>query len=328
MNGWIEKNEKLKERIERQLRDLPEIFTEFYIDMQGDGKSNATIKNYISYVEHFMKYITNNQYDENFYNDIKPIIIKKYIISLSTRESNGQIIKTSDDYQAVRWSAINTFFNFLTVNEYITENPMLKTKRPKINTEHNVVYLTKDEIAIVMKSIETNYTGHMLTRDKAIIGLALATGLRVSALVQINIEDIDFNNNTVKVVEKRTKTRIIVFGNNTKQLLQDWINVRNSFYGEVGTTALFISQWKRRITTNGVRDLVTKYTKGINKHITVHKLRATAGTQAAAAGVNIQTIADMLGHESIQTTRRYVNVLDQERSTAIKTLDGLTIQNG
>ena len=321
MNGWIEKNEKLKQQIEKHLKLLPPIFTEFYIDMQGDGKSYATIKNYLGYVEHFMNYVTNGNICDDWYLSIKAPLIKKYIISLSTRKIGDEIVKTSDDYQALRWSAINTFFGFLMVNEYIKQNPMLKTKRPKINTEHSVTYLTKTEIAEVMDSINKNYTGNMLTRDKAIVGLSLATGIRISALVQINIEDVDFDNNTIKVVEKRTKTKLIQFGDNTKALLQDWIKVRTQYYGDVDTSALFLSQWKRRITTNGVRNLVSKYTKDINKHITPHKLRATAATQAAAAGINVQTIQNMYGHSSIQTTMRYVKALDSEKNKAINIMD-------
>lgn len=323
MNGWIEKNEKLKQQIEKHLQTLPPVFTEFYVDMQGDGKSYTTIKNYLSYVEHFMNYVTNGNINDNWYSNIKAPLIKQYIISLSTRKIGDETTKTSDDYQALRWSAINTFFRFLMVNEYIKQNPMLKTKRPKINTEHSVTYLTKTEIAEVMDSIGKNYTGKMLTRDRAIVGLALSTGIRVSALVQINIEDIDFDNNTIKVVEKRTKTKNIQFGDNTKILLQDWIRTRERYYGDVDTSALFLSQWKRRITTNGVRDLVSKYTKNINKHITPHKLRATAATQAAAAGVNVQTIQDMYNHSSIQTTMRYVKALNSEKKKAVNIMDNI-----
>lgn len=321
MNGWVEKNENLKRQIEEHLSTLPEIFTEFYIDMQGDKKSYATIKNYITYVEHFMNYVTKGNIREDWYLSIKTPLIKKYIISLSTKQNKDEINKISDDYQALRWSAINTFFKFLVLNEHIEQNPMLKTKRPQINTEHSVTFLTKSEIAEVMNSIGKNYTGKMLTRDRAIIGLSLATGIRVSALVQINLEDIDFNNNTIKVVEKRTKTKTIKFGDNTKALLQDWIKTREEYYKDVDTSALFLSQWKRRITTNGVRDLVTKYTKNINKHITPHKLRATAATQAAAAGVNVQTIQDMYNHGSIQTTMRYVKALNSEKEKAIDIMD-------
>ena len=323
MNGWMEKNEKLKLKIATMLKDLPPIFTEFYVDMQGDRKSNDTIKNYIRYVAHFMDYITGGVPQNDFYLNVTASKIKQYIISLSTITSSTDVKRTSDDYQALRWSAINTFFKFLMLNDYIKQNPMLKTKRPQVNTEHTVVYLSKREISKVMNSIEQDYTGHMLTRDKAIVGLALATGMRVSALVQINLEDIDFNTNSVKVIEKRAKTRTLYFGDNTKVLLENWINTRNKYYSDVETTALFLSQWKRRITTNGVRNLISKYTKNIGKHITPHKLRATAATQAAAAGVNVQTIQDMYGHDSIETTMRYVKALNKEKKDAVNIMDKL-----
>jgi site-specific recombinase XerD len=323
MNGWIEKNEKLKQQIEKHLKTLPEIFTEFYVDMQGDGKSYTTIKNYISYVEHFMNYVVDGNHRDDWFVSIKASLIKQYIASMSTRTNNDSTVKTSDDYQALRWSAINTFFKFLMLNEHIKQNPMSKTKRPKINTEHAVTYLTKKEIAEVMSSIEKNYTGKMLTRDRAIVGLSPSTGIRVSALVQINIEDIDFDNNTIKVVEKRTKTKEIHFGDNTKALLQAWLQTREQYYSDVETSALFLSQWKRRITTNGVRDLVAKYTKNINKHITPHKLRATAATQAAAAGVNVQTIKEMYNHGSIQTTMRYVAAINGEKKKAVNIMDNI-----
>ena len=319
----MEKNEALKYKIENNLKTLPPIFTEFYVDMQGDGKSNTTIKNYIEYVAHFMNYVTDGAVKNDFYINITPAKIKQYIISLATRKVGDDINKTSDDYQALRWSAINTFFKFLMINDYIQQNPMLKTKRPKINTEHTVTYLSKTEISKVMDAIEQHYTGNMLTRDKAIVGLALATGIRVSALVQINIEDIDFVHNSVRVIEKRTKTRTLYFGENTKKLLQDWMVVRTEYYSDVDTTALFLSQWKRRITTNGIRNLITKYTQDIDKHITPHKLRATAATQAAAAGVNVQTIQDMYGHGSIQTTMRYVKALNKEKKAAVNIMDKL-----
>jgi integrase/recombinase XerC len=323
MNGWIEKNEKIKKQIESKLTTLPPIFTEFYIDMQGDGKSNTTIKNYIEYVAYFMNYVTEGVQNNNFYINVTPAMVKRYLSTLSTKQNGNKLLKMSDDYQALQWSAINTFYKFLMMNDYIKQNPMQKTKRPKINTEHTVTYLSQEEISKVMNNVDTNYTGNMLTRDKAIIGLALATGLRVSALVQINIEDIDFDNNCIKVIEKRTKTKTIHFGDNTKALLQDWIINRNKYYVDVDSNALFLSQCKTRITTNGVRWLITKYTQNIDKHITPHKLRATAATQAAAKGVSVQTIKDMYGHSSIQTTMRYVQALDKEKEEAINIMDKL-----
>ena len=152
----------------------------------------------------------------------------------------------------------------------------------------------------------------------------LSTGLRVSAVTQINIEDVDLENNTIKVIEKGNKVRTISFGNNLNALIWQCIEDREKYFPEAETNALFLSQWKRRMTTQAVRDLVSKYTEGIQgKHITPHKLRSSAATNLAASGVSIQAIAKVLGHENIQTTRRYVEVLDSEANHATNILDDL-----
>jgi integrase/recombinase XerD len=92
----------------------------------------------------------------------------------------------------------------------------------------------------------------------------------------------------------------------------------------VDTEALFISQSRQRLTVEGVRRLMEKYANGINgKHITPHKMRSSAATNLAKAGVDIQTIADILGHSSVTTTQRYAAVLEQNKQQATDALDDL-----
>jgi len=201
---------------------------------------------------------------------------------------------------------------------------MEKTNRPKINTEHKVTYLKREEINMVINEIKTNSTESKRSRDLCLVSLALSTGLRVSAITQINIDDIDFVNHTISVVEKGNKVRAISFGDNLAELIKQCIEDRETYFPNAESNALFLSQWKRRMTTQAVRDLVAKYTKNIHgKHITPHKLRASAATNLAASGVSIQAIAKVLGHENIQTTRRYVEVLDEEAEKATNVLDNL-----
>lgn len=330
-NGRLEKELIAEERMKRILTELPEIFSEFYYSMRASKKSYTTMDAYVNYVKNFMNFITNNNPTNDFYKRVTATDIEQYLISLETREVNGKIVRTGDCIQAVRWSALNTFFDFL-VNkkEYLTKNPMEKTDRPSINTEHKVVYLVKDEIQQIMDAIDDMCVDEKITetiaiRDKTILGLFLATGLRAGALININIEDIDFDNNIIKVIEKRQKTRDIPFGEQTKKLLQTWINIRNEKYPDIETTALFVSRNHNRISYDAVLDLVKKYTAaaGITKHITPHKMRSSVATNLAANGTDIQTIKNILGHTQITTTQRYVAVLDEEREKAINTLDQL-----
>lgn len=325
-SGRLEKENKLRIKIENRLASLPSILAEFYNDMRGDRKSFTTIDTYTNYVISFMNYVSKDCYDEEFYKHVTTQTIKQYLVSLQTRNVNGQTVRTGDDIQAARWSALNTFFVFLVNNDYITENPMIKTKRPKIRTEHKVTYLTQEEIKEVFNNIKKYAGEKLLNRDMALISLFISTGLRNSALTQINIEDVDFANNTIKVVEKGGKTRDVQFGINMRGLLLSWLKDRELYFSDTETNALFVSQLKERISIYTIGQLVEKYTNTIEgKHITPHKLRATACTLMSSQGVPIQVIKEMVGHENIQTTTRYVGVLEREKENATNILDGTII---
>lgn len=323
MNGRLEKEIKSKDKMNIKLKSLPNIFEEFYVYLNGDHKSYTTIERYINYVQDFMLYINNGSNDNEFYRRITPTAIKRYITALETQNKNGEIIRLGDEIQATRWSALNTFFNFLTEEDYIEINPMTKTKRPKVKTKHKVTYLTPDEIQFVLNKIEKEGKMKLKNRDLCIVALGLSTGLRVSAIVQINIEDINFNTNKIKVIEKGNVTREVDIGNNMRGLLLNWIKDRELYFNVENNSALFVSQHNKRMCTDAVRDLIAKYTVDLNKHITPHKLRSSAAMNLYSSGVGILSIASILGHENITTTQRYTSAYDEEKENATNILDNL-----
>lgn len=322
MNGRLEQELKYATKITNKLAELPDVFTEYYYYLEAEGKSYTTLMNYISHNADFMNYFCTNGRDNEFYLRVTPTDVNRYMASIRHKEVNNKIVRVGDDIRAARWTSLNVFFAFLKNNNYIKENPLDKTNRPKIKTEHKVTYLTKQEINNVLDEIRLTSTKRKRSRDLCLVSLALSTGLRVSAIIQINVEDVDLENNVIKVVEKGNKVRTINFGNNLGELLYQCIQDREKCFKGAETNALFLSQWKKRMTSQAVRDLVSKYTKNTtHKHITPHKLRASAATNLAASGVSIQAIAKVLGHENIQTTRRYVEVLETESKLATDVLD-------
>ena len=324
MDGRIEQENKLKKKNEEKLNDLPHIFSEFYSYMEADQKSYITMKHYIEHVSEFMNTITNGVYDETFYKNVTVAQIREYIISLRTRIEKGKEVKNSDSIQAKKWSALNCFFEFLVMDDYIDTNPMLKTKRPKNRKEKPIVYLEQNEINIIMDKIRSESKPQFVNRDLAIISLGVGTGIRVGALVQINVKDIDFKENTIHVIEKGAKERYLKFGQNTRNILSAWLIDRSTYFKDIDSDALFISQWKQRLTVEGVRKLMKKYADGINgKHVTAHTMRKSAATNMVKAGIDIQTVADILNHQNIQTTRRYAAVLDDNKQKATEALDSL-----
>ena len=325
MNGRLEKELLAEKKMQDKLKAFPKIFTEYYVYLRAAKKTYTTIGVYINYVIHFAKYLGGNTIDDNFYQHVGTSEIEGYIISLETKEVNGQLQRVGSDIQCARWSGLNTFFEFCVKRGYLMENPVAKTTRPKNTEEHTVTYLTKAEIKRIMKSIDQNPSDVMRIRDKTIVSLALSTGMRVGAIINLNIDDINFDENFIRVIEKGNKSRSIPIGENTAQLLQDWIAVRNMTFTNIDTNALFISRKNVRITSEAVGDMIKRYASdaGINKHITPHKCRSSAATNLAAAGVDIQTIGHMLGHRSTNTTLRYISVLDEKKKEATGILDKL-----
>ena len=324
MSGRIEQENKLKRKIEEKLGTLPMIFSEFYNYMEADQKSYATIKHYIEYVSDFMDVVFKEGNKNEFYKHIAVSDIREYIVSLRRRVEDGKEIKNGDSMQATRWSALNTFFNFLVMDDYLDINPMTKTRRPKNRTEKPIVYLDENEINSVLDKIKEESKPQFVNRDLAIIALGIGTGMRVGALTQINVEDIDFKNNTIHVIEKGNKERYLQFGLNTRNILSAWLIDRSTYFGEVETNALFISQWRQRLSVEGVRKFMKKYADGINgKHITPHKMRSSAATNMAKSGIDIQTIANILGHQSVTTTQKYAAILDENKQQATNALDNM-----
>ena len=325
MNGRLEKELLAEKKMQDKLKTLPKIFHEYYIYLRAAKKTYTTIGTYMNYVVHFAKYLGDDKINDDFYKSASTSDIEGYIISLETKEVKGQLQRVGSDIQCARWSGLNTFFEFCVKRGYLAENPVAKTTRPKNTEEHAVTYLTRPEIKRIMKAIDKNQSDVIRVRDKTIMTLALSTGMRVGAIVNLNVDDINFDENVIRVIEKGNKQRGIPIGENTAQLLQDWIEVRNEAFADIDTNALFISRKNVRITSKAVGDMIKRYAEsaGINKHITPHKCRSSAATNLAASGVDIQTIGHMLGHKSTNTTLRYISVLDEKKKEATGILDKL-----
>lgn len=320
-NGRLEQENKLKKRIDQRLEGLPYIFEEFYNYMDADNKSYGTCLHYIDYVADFMRYISKD--DDEFYKNASVSEIRNYIASLRRRNEDGVEIKNSDSIQAARWSALNTFYNFLVMDDYISINPMSKTKRPKNRKQNEIIYLEPHEINHIIDRIHKEAKEVFVNRDLAIVMLGISTGLRVSAMVAINISDIDFRNNSIRVIEKGNKERIVKFGSNVRNILSQWLLDRNTYFDTLDTDALFISYLRTRMSTDGINKILKKYTNDIDKNITPHSLRKSCATNAYITGTDIRTIASMLGHSSVNTTMKYAAAVDGKRDAAVSALDNL-----
>ena len=323
MGGRLEKEDRAKEKMEKKLEDLPSIFRLFYDWMDAREKSYTTMDNYINHVVEFMNFYTKGKKNDKFYRSVTDSDIEKYMTSIRRKNINGDYVEVGDDIRAAKWSSLNTFFKFLSQKKHIESNPMLLTERPKIKTKHTVTYMNAKEIESVFNKIAEDARPMVKNRDTCIIAMGLSTGLRVSAIVNIDIEDIDFRARTIRVVEKGRKTREIKFGDNLRNLLLIWIKDRELYFNGQDTGPLFLSQLKQRMSVDSVEKLVKKYTSHLPKRITPHKLRSSAAMNLHGAGVDVLTIASILGHENVTTTQRYVRAYDEDKANAANILDDM-----
>lgn len=323
-NGRLEKEIQEMQKINKKISSMPKVIKDYYYYLEAADKSYTTIKTYINYIKNFMDYCTNGIYDENFYKKVTSSTINEYMSSLRYKvNENGETERIGNSIRATRWSALNTFFIYLKTNQLITSNPMEQTFRPSSKQDKNVVYLDEDEIKKCLDNVRQLATEKFVNRDMCIISLGISVGLRVSAITQINIEDIDFKNNTLQVIEKGNKYRVINFGDNLKQKFIACIEDRNLYYPDIKTNALFISRKRNRISVSAIEDMIEKYTKNIDKPITPHKLRATCATNLYKKTGDIYMVAEQLGHANIATSKIYTQIDHEAKIKAANILDNL-----
>lgn len=323
MQGRLEKEKTARDKMESKLEKLPPIFTLFYNWMDARDKSYTTMDNYINHVSEFMEFYTKGKKNNKFYETVTDDDIERYMTFIRRKNINGKEIEVGDGIRAAKWSSLNTFFKFLSQKKHIDNNPMLLTERPRDKTSHTVTYMTPNEIESVFKRIYEEARPMVKNRDVCIVAIGLGTGLRVSAIVNINVEDIDFKTNTIRVIEKGRKIRDIGIQNSLRNILLIWMKDRELYFEGEETGPLFISQKKSRLSVDSVEELVRKYTNHLPKKITPHKLRSSAAMNLHGAGVDILTIASILGHANVATTQRYTRAYDEDKANASKILDGL-----
>ena len=207
----------------------------------------------------------------------------------------------------------------------ISVNPTVIVDMPKLH-KREIVRLDYDEVADLLDYVEHGgdaMTGMKKTyfeknkvRNLALITLLLGTGIRVSECVGLDIEDIDFKNNRIRIIRKGGKEDFVYFGDEVCEALAAYYNERKTINAKDGHEhAFFLSIQKRRITVQAVEDLVKDAAGHVTtvKHITPHKLRSTYGTSLYRETGDIYLVAEVLGHNDVNTTRRHYAALDEDR---------------
>lgn len=323
MSGKFEKEMKTERQIKNRLENAPAILSEYYYSMMGSGKSYETSYRYLNYILSFISFTFKDRCDEEFYKHIKPSHINKYMASLRTKEVNGKSERTSDSYREVQWVALHSFFKFL-VPDYLDINPVASTQKPKNKDNPKVTFLTTEEISKVLNNVHVSAPERFVNRDLCVLKLGFSTGLRVSAIIQIDIDDIDFQRNQIRVIEKGDYDHYVFIGENLKKQIMLWLEDRQKYFPNCNTNALFISQRKQRMSDDTVGEMLSKYSVGAtDKHVTPHVMRHSCATNLYEATGDIYLCAKQLNHASVSTTQIYAELSKEKQKMAASLLDGM-----
>ena len=250
--------------------------------------------------------------------------IEEYLEYISYYHKDSREITNEERGKSRKLASLRSFYNYFYQTEQIEKNPAILIPMPKLH-QKEIVRLDTDEVAILLDQVEdgTNLTKSQKkyhektkTRDTALLTLLLGTGIRVSECVGLDMEDVDFKNNGIKIRRKGGYETVVYFGEEVEQALLEYIEQRKHTIPLSGHEhALFLSIQNRRITVRAVENLVKKYASNVTtlKKITPHKLRSTYGTSLYRETGDIYLVADVLGHKDVNTTKKHYAALEDER---------------
>lgn len=224
--------------------------------------------------------------------------------------------------RARKLSALKSFYKYLTVGIHVIENDPTKNIEGPQKKKTLPKFLSLSESERLLTAVRSDELSKTKERDYAILVLFLNCGMRLSELVGINLSDIDRDMESLRVLGKGAKERLIYLNDACRDALRDYLSIRAA--NEVQTkdkNALFLSSRHSRISNKTVQWVVYKYLKAAgleNKHFSTHKLRHTAATLMYQSGnVDVRVLKDILGHEQLNTTQIYTHVSDENMKRAI-----------
>ncbi|MDD3656306.1 MAG: tyrosine recombinase [Atribacterota bacterium] len=285
-------------------------------------KSTNNIKEYRKYLKEKKNFSQNtiNAYMKDiisliqFSKDIKKVdsltdlnyqMLRSYIVYLKQKNYSDRTI-------ARKISSFRVFYRYLVQQDYINRNPAEYIQIPRIKKKLPD-FLFLEEVLRLIDSIKTDKP--IGIRDKAILELLYGTGIRVTELSTLDTDDISLDDDTMKVLGKGSKERILPLSQPVKNALKNYLKVREliprkNYYESISGKAMFISCFGERLSTRSIRMIINKNMRlaCLNKKISPHVFRHTFATHLLNGGADLRSVQELLGHESLSTTQIYTHI--------------------
>ncbi len=261
--------------------------------------SPYTVRNYTTDLLDFFQFIRDRGSDS--LREVDKHVLRDYLSFLMEQG----LVKASI---ARKLSAIRSFYRYLVREEILTVNPIQKTSSPKLD-RRLPSFLTIDEIRRILEAPDV--VTPQGQRDRALLELLYASGLRVSELTKLNLEQVNLDTREIRTWGKGAKERMVLMGEPAARALADYLS-HNSLEFPDGkrNRALFLNRYGERLTERSVQSLLAKYAKktGIGKRVYPHMFRHTFATHLLDGGADLRVVQELLGHASLSSTQIYTHV--------------------
>ena len=265
------------------------------------GYSSYTILNYDEDIVEFYDFLNNNKLE---FKDVTYKVIRSYLMKLHDLSYKRTTISR-------KISSLRSFYKYLAKESVIADNPFLLVSLPK-KEKKLPSFLYYNELEDLFKI--PNMNEPLGQRNRLILELLYATGIRVGELVKIKLTDIDFNNRIVRITGKGNKMRDVIYGDYCKDILNIYLN---DGYLKLSSNEknqyLILNNRGGKITERSIRYIIDNIIKStsLKKHVTPHTIRHTFATHMLESGADLLTVQELLGHESLSTTQIYTHVTNE-----------------
>lgn len=326
------------------LDDMPKYVTTFFRSIEY-SKAARTRLGYARDLKSFYEYLCDTNpslkgkqpidISLDIINQLESEDIEEYLEYLKYYKKDGREYTNGERSIKRKLMSLRVFMNYLYKNKKIDGNPAIIVDTPKIH-DKAIVRMEPNEVAQFLDNVEygNKLTDHQQkyhektkVRDLAIMTLMLGTGIRVSECVGLDINDIDFDTDRIKIVRKGGYEAYVYFGKEARAAILDYLEERKKIIAVDGhEQALFLSNQRKRISVRSVENMVKKYATITTplKHITPHKLRSTYGTSLYQQTSDIYLVADVLGHKDVNTTKKHYADIDEWQKMRAK--DAVTLR--
>ena len=287
-----------------KISDYLEGFKEYMVVKQF---TDRTIGTYLNYVDLFEKYLKQKGIEK--IEDVIRSVIDQYQIDLTTKNRYTKMNLAIATQQS-RLVSIMSFFKFLNRRGYIEINPTSHIELPKVSKRPPSNYLSYKEVLKLLRA--ASGTDLLGLRDKAMLELLYSVGLRNSELRGLAVYDIDFTNETIRIFGKGRKERIVPIGKVALDYIQEYMEKSRPFLlkRDKPTDIIFLSKRGRKMDIGTLPDIISRCRAktDITKRVGAHTFRHSFATHLLMRGMDIRSLQELLGHNSIETTQIYTHI--------------------